>query len=80
VLYISHVDLGFLAWENPKEFENEPLPQLTWDALRKVPYEFLGMGTLMTATWWIIDRRMRLARERAEGTAGDGGEKGGAEV
>jgi len=63
VLYISHVDLSFLAWQDPKWLGREPLPDLTWAALRKVPVEFLGMGALMTGIWWIIDRRMRLKRE-----------------
>ena len=63
VLYISHVDLGFLAWQDPKYLGTEPLPEKTWDALKKVPFEFVGMATFMTAAWWIIDRRMRLAVE-----------------
>jgi formate dehydrogenase iron-sulfur subunit len=76
VLYISNVDLGFLAWRDPRTLGHEVLPGLTWAALRKVPYEFLGMGALMTATWWIIDRRIQLSREGVEGTGGDDGGKG----
>jgi len=81
VLYISHVDLGFLAWQDPKFLGTEPLPEKTWNALRKVPFEFVGMATFMTAAWWVIDRRMRLEKENAveEGpeteTRDDGGER-----
>ena len=45
---------------------DEALPNLTWSALRKVPAEFLGMGALMTGLWWVIDRRMRRQRAKAE--------------
>jgi formate dehydrogenase iron-sulfur subunit len=69
VLYISNVDLSFLAWKNLEGMGD--LPDLTWHALRKVPYEFVGMGALMTGLWWILDRRQRLQREGedAPGTA-----------
>ncbi len=69
VLYISNVDLGFLAWQDPKFLGTTPLPERTWSALRKVPFEFVGMATFMTATAWIIDRRMRLEKESAEGAS-----------
>jgi formate dehydrogenase iron-sulfur subunit len=62
VLYISGVDLSFLAWQDPRQLGEGPLPDLTWAALRKVPAEFIGMGALMTGIWWVIDRRMRLQR------------------
>ncbi len=63
VLYISNVDLSFLAWEDPEQLGTHPLPWRTWEALRKVPFEFVGMGALMTGVWWVVDRRMRLERE-----------------
>lgn len=61
VLYVSHVDLDFLGWRGAKAMGDAPLPDRTWDALRKVPYEFIGMGALMTGVYWIIERRQRLA-------------------
>jgi len=66
VLYISHVDLSFLAWQDPKWLGQGALPDLTWAALRKVPAEFIGMGVLMTGIWWVIDRRIRLQKERGD--------------
>lgn len=61
VLYVSHVDLAMLGWRPPSVLGDKPLPERTWDALRQVPFEFFGMGALMTGVWWIIDRRQRLA-------------------
>ena len=76
MLYVSHVDLGFLAWRDPRYLGEEPLPHRTWEALRKVPFEFLGMGALMTGIWWVIDRRMQRERELREGDPGaDAGEE-----
>ena len=79
VLYVSHVELDFLGWQGAAAMGNAPLPDRTWDALRKVPYEFLGMGALMTGVYWVIQRRQRLAVEastsgaKATGTEpGDG--------
>jgi hypothetical protein len=69
VLYVSHVDLDFLGWRGAKEMGDAPLPDRTWDALRKVPYEFLGMGALMTGVYWIIERRQRLAGGTPAGAA-----------
>jgi len=81
VLYISNVDLGFLAWQDPKFLGTTALPGRTWSALRKVPYEFIGMAASMTAVWWIIDRRMRLEREGGDEppAASEGGSDGGDE-
>ncbi len=58
VLYISDIPLGFLGWKD--DLGKEPLPKLTWNALSKVPAEFLGMGALMGGIYWIIERRRRL--------------------
>lgn len=62
VIYVSGVDLSFLAWQDPEQLGKDPLPDLTWTALRKVPAEFIGVGALMTGLWWVIDRRMRLQK------------------
>ena len=66
VLYISGIDLSFLNWYGAGDPGNQGLPDLTWAAMRKVPAEFIGMGTLMTGIWWVIDRRMRRQRAAAE--------------
>jgi formate dehydrogenase iron-sulfur subunit len=63
VLYISDIDLGFLAWnENPGD---APLPRKTWVFLNKVPGIFVGVGAVMGGVYWVIDRRMRLQAESA---------------
>ncbi len=67
VLYISHVDLSFLGWTNPEKLSGVDLPTTTWDVLKMVPYEFLGMGAVMGSIWWVIERRMRLQREQSAG-------------
>lgn len=59
ILYLSNVPLGFLGW-SPKRGER-PLPELTWAAMKKVPWVVLGMGGLMTGLYWLIGRRMKLA-------------------
>lgn len=61
VLYVSHVDLPTLAWGPSERLGTTPLSARTWDALRKVPFEFVGVGALMTGVWWIIERRQKLA-------------------
>ena len=61
VLYISHVDLAVLGWKPSSASVRIRSPARTWDALRKVPFEFVGMGALMTGVWWVIERRQRLA-------------------
>ena len=61
VLYISHVDLAGLGWRDADALGQTPLPDLTWSALSKVPYEFFGMGGVMFALHWIIERRQKLA-------------------
>jgi formate dehydrogenase iron-sulfur subunit len=66
VLYISHVSLAGLGWLDPDALGSDPLPELTWDALQKVPFEFFGMGGLMAGLYWIIERRQRLAAQHEE--------------
>lgn len=69
VLYISDVDLGFLAWG--PQLGDEPLPTLTWAALSKVPPVVLGVAGAMSAVYWIIGRRMKLQAEAAERKAAE---------
>lgn len=64
VLYLSDVPLNFLAWD--EEPDTEPLPELTWAALSKVPGVALGMGAVMSGTYWIVNRRDRLMKENSK--------------
>jgi len=64
VIYISDVPLDFLAFK--PELDDQPLPELTWAALSKVPAIVAGVGGVMTGVWWIIGRRMKLEEEAAQ--------------
>jgi formate dehydrogenase iron-sulfur subunit len=64
VLYLSNIPLSFLAWNN--NVGDRPLPELTWNSLKKVPPTIAVMGGVMTGVYWIIGRRMRRAVEAAE--------------
>jgi len=61
VLLISDIPLDFLAWNKGENLGHEPLPEMTWRALKAVPFEFAGMGVLMSAFYWIIERRRKVA-------------------
>lgn len=67
VLYLSDIDLGFLAYQT--HLGTDPLPATTALAMKAVPPAFLGMGGLMYGVNWIIRRRMKLKDNRGE----DGG-------
>lgn len=64
VIYVSDIPLDFLAFK--PDLGDEPLPELTWAALSKVPPLVVGVGAAMTGAWWIIGRRMKLAEEAAQ--------------
>lgn len=68
VLYLSDASLGFLGWGG--HVGDGPLPLLSWASLKKVPATFVGMGTLMTGIYWVIQRRMRLGMQAAAERAG----------
>jgi formate dehydrogenase iron-sulfur subunit len=70
VLYISDIPLDFLAYK--PDLGDQPLPQLTWAALSKVPPIVVGMGGLMTGIYWIIHRRMTIADEKRSRSKGEG--------
>jgi formate dehydrogenase iron-sulfur subunit len=72
VLYISDIPLDFLAWTS--NLGDQPLPDLSWASLRKVPAIAVGMGCLMAGAHWIIGRRMKLAAQRAGELAPEGGD------
>jgi len=69
VMYISNVPLDFLGYHGKSI--DEPMPELTWAWLSKVPAISIGVAGLMTGLFWIIERRMsadmsRKARESTE--------------
>jgi formate dehydrogenase iron-sulfur subunit len=64
ILYLSNIPLAFLAWNH--QVGDQPLPELTWNSLKKVPPVIAIMGGLMSGAYWIIGRRMRLAEEAAQ--------------
>jgi len=68
VIYLSDVPLDSLALKRESgdepELGNQPLPELTLAALSKVPPLIVGMSTFLTGVWWIIGRRVKLAREQ----------------
>lgn len=61
VLYISDIDLGFLAYQS--KLGTTPLPETTSAAMKSVPYAFAGMGGVMLGLNWIIKRRMKREQE-----------------
>jgi formate dehydrogenase iron-sulfur subunit len=58
VLYISDIDLGFLAYK--QELGSLPLPKTTSAAMKSVPFAFVGMGAFMYGLNWVIKRREKL--------------------
>jgi formate dehydrogenase iron-sulfur subunit len=64
VLFLSAVPMGEFGF--PANLPNYPLPQLTWQALSKVPSVAIFGGAFLYGVWWIIDRRMELAEYRAK--------------
>jgi formate dehydrogenase iron-sulfur subunit len=70
VLYLSDIDLGFLAYQT--DLGNLPLPETTAPAMKAVPFAFAGMGAAMYGVNWIIRRRMELNKKPDES-----GETGG---
>jgi formate dehydrogenase iron-sulfur subunit len=62
VLYISHVPLDFLGFHGAPPAQ--PLPELTWAWLNKVPTVTLATGGLMTGLLWVIGRRIQAQEAR----------------
>ncbi len=61
VLYISDIDLNFLAMK--PDLGAESLPSTTEVAMKSVPFAFVGMGAAMLGLNWIIKRRMKIQDE-----------------
>ena len=64
---ISGIPLDFLSWK--PDMGNQPLPELTWAALSKVPPVVLTVGGLMAGIYWIIGRRMQMEALKASAAA-----------
>lgn len=60
VLYLSDIDLGFLAYQT--KLGSKPLPKDTAPAMESVPFAFVGMGGVMLGLNWVIRRRMKLSK------------------
>jgi formate dehydrogenase iron-sulfur subunit len=63
VLYISNVDLSFLA--GGKKFGVKPLPAMTAPAMEAVPFVFTGVLSVMAGVGWIINRRMNNEKDES---------------
>jgi len=65
VLYISNVDLSFLT--GGRSPGTKPLPATTAVAMEAVPFAFCGVLALMAGVHWVIDRRIKVPKEEANG-------------
>lgn len=64
VIYLSDIDLGFLAYKS--KLGTEPLTKSTDTAMKSVPFAFVGMGGAMLGLNWIIRRRMKLSKTQGD--------------
>lgn len=69
VLYISDISLDFLGWKTT--LREKPSGELTWAALSKVPPLVLGVGSIMAGTWWITNRRAKVAEAEKSSSSRD---------
>jgi formate dehydrogenase iron-sulfur subunit len=58
ILYISSVPFENLGFRTT--LQTTPLPQLTWNALSKIPGVVTVGGTLLLGIWWITNRRQEV--------------------
>jgi formate dehydrogenase iron-sulfur subunit len=65
VLFLSPVPFEELAFK--VGLGTEPLPDLTWNALEKVPGVVTVGGAMLFAIWWITRRREEVAAAAAAG-------------
>jgi formate dehydrogenase iron-sulfur subunit len=62
VLIISDVDFDSIGYST--DYSHDPLPDLTWKVLEKIPNIVLTAGLLLGGIWWIINRRMEMQELR----------------
>jgi formate dehydrogenase iron-sulfur subunit len=65
VLYVSDIDLSLLT--NGHVIPADALPAKTAAAMDAVPYAFCGVLAVMGTVNWVIERRMKLAKEKSDG-------------
>jgi formate dehydrogenase iron-sulfur subunit len=84
MLYLSGVSFEKLGFDT--KLQNEPLPQLTANALEKIPGIVAVGGVLLYGIWWITNRRTEVQRleraletmeKRSSGGPGSSGVGGG---
>ncbi|MCK4428292.1 MAG: 4Fe-4S dicluster domain-containing protein [candidate division Zixibacteria bacterium] len=64
VLMLSNIAFEKLGF--PNNLPNDPLPLLTWKALKTVPSIAIFGGAFLYGVWWIIDRRMELVEYKTK--------------
>jgi len=71
VLYVSDVDLNLTDLATSISDET-PMPERTFKILHHMPAVFVEMAAVMGGIYWVIERREKLAHEKAAGTGADG--------
>jgi len=71
VMFLSAVPFEQLGF--PMTLPGAPMPDLTWQALSKIPTVVSVGGLSLLGIWWIIERRMRIERLGDEAVAGSRG-------
>ena len=51
----------------PVNVPTEPLPQRTWEVLSRLPGVVAAGAAFLLGTWWVIERRNKVAAERVTG-------------
>jgi formate dehydrogenase iron-sulfur subunit len=68
VMFLSALPFEQLGF--PRTLPDAPMPDLTWQALSKIPTIVSVGGLSLLGIWWIIERRMRVERIGDEAAAG----------
>ncbi len=74
VLYLSATPFDELGF---RKVTYQPIPELTWQALRFVPAIFVTAAGSLTFISWLTRRKERIAREKEEQKKQDDGSTGG---
>jgi len=64
VLFLAAVPFERLAFK--VNLGDQPMPELTWAALSKIPEVVTLGGAFMMGLFWIVDRRNKMARENGK--------------
>ncbi len=64
MLYVSDVNLNLTDLATPISDET-PMPERTFKILHHMPAVFVEMAAVMGGIYWVIERREKLAHERA---------------